>query len=737
MNKNAKWIMSPVDTNLAAVNFVRELKLEKPLKKATLEVTAMGVYVAYINGTRVGDWVMAPGDTQYYARIQVQSFDVTDLLKAESKLEIGVGPGWAIEFRNRGEKEKGTRFSKQMAALAALTLIYADGTREVIGTDTDWKAYTSHVTHSEIYHGETVDLTAPIKCLGNAVYIKVKGKPVPTVGEKICEQERIAPVELIHTPKGETVIDFGQNLTGYVEIKLKGRRGERIVLHHAEVLDKDGNFYTDNMRDATNECIYVSDGNENVFKPSYSFQGFRYVQLVEFPKVEIDLDSFTAIVVHSEMKRTGDFHCGNEKINQLYHNIIWGQKSNYLDIPTDCPQRDERLGWTGDAQVFCRTAAINYDVEKFFDKWLGDMMIEQDSDGAIHEVIPFYLGKSYHSSAAWADACTIIPWELYTAYGNLEMLRRYFPMMKKWVEHMHAAGPEEFLWLGDWHYGDWLGMDAGEDSYTGATPKDLIASAFYAHSTSRLILAGEALGYDMGEYRALYENIVKAFRERYLSGGKLTLVPDLHPEGIKNPPMETQTSYVLILHFGLCEEKDRQALADSLAALITANKGLMTTGFVGTPYLLHALLDNGYAELAYDLLFEERNPSWLYSVTHGATTMWEHWNGIKEDGSFWSADMNSFNHYAYGSVYDWIFGKAVGIIPTSPAYRTVSIVPHPDRRLGFADASIDSRNGKIRARWYYKEDMVYYEFDIPEGVTATVILPSGKTSVLTGGRYLF
>jgi alpha-L-rhamnosidase len=312
-------------------------------------------------------------------------------------------------------------------------------------------------------------------------------------------------------------------------------------------------------------------------------------------------------------------------------------------------------------------------------------------------------------------------------------------MMKKWVDYMHNTGPEEFLWLGGNHFGDWLAMDHGEDSYVGATSTDLIASAYFAYSTSLLIKAGKALGMDVREYEALYQNVVAAFRKHYLPNGELMQYTDLFERGQKNPPRETQTAYTLILYFNLCEEQDRQRFADRLAEMICENGMRMTTGFVGTPYLLHVLSDNGHLDIAYALLLQEQNPSWLYSVTHGATTMWEHWNSLKEDGSFWSTDMNSFNHYAYGAVYDWMFGKMIGIETTehAPAYREVTIAPHPDRRLGFAEASIDSRNGMIRVHWYYKEDVVYYEFEIPAGVTAYMTLPSGYTETLSGGIYHF
>jgi len=466
------------------------------------------------------------------------------------------------------------------------------------------------------------------------------------------------------------------------------------------------------------------------------------VRLSEFPTEAIDLDAFCAIVVHSDMKRTGYFRCGNEKINQLYHNVIWGQKGNYLDTPTDCPQRDERLGWTGDAQVFARTAAINFNVKKFFTKWLGEMAIEQRPNGGIPEFIPRCKknrGEYVAVATGWADAACIIPWEIYLAYGDKKLLAEHYPMMRKWIMYLHYTGPEEFLWLGGDHYGDWLAMDHGEDSYKGATSTDLIASAFYANSVALLLKAEKALGYDTAKFEERYRKVVSAFREHYLPNGELRQYPDLNPNGISDPPNETQTAYALVLKFGLCEEKDRQRFADRLAEMIRENGMRMTTGFLGTPYLLHALTENGHTDVAYELLFQEQNPSWLYSVNHGATTIWEHWNGIKEDGSFWSKDMNSFNHYAYGAVYDWIFGKAVGIEPMddAPAYREITLAPHPDRRLGFADGSIDTQFGTIRSHWYYKDDVVYYEFTIPAGVTAHLTLPSGRTETLGEGTYHF
>lgn len=735
MNKHANWI-STGEAASGAVTFRKQFSPNQTVKKATLSVSAIGVYVPYLDGKRIGNSVLMPGWTNYDHRVQYQTYDVTDRLSAgQHCLEIGVGNGWAL-----GDICQHT-YADRTALIASLDVTYADGTKESVVTDPTWEIVSSQVLFSDLYMGETIDKTAPIRCLGTAVETKVKAKPIPQVGEWITEHERLAPVAVFKTPNGETVIDFGQNMTGYAEVSIRAPRGSRIVLHHGEVLDKNGNFYNANYRDARNEIIYVCSGEDDVFKPLYSFQGFRYLHVVEYPYETVDPNAFRAIVVHSDMQRTGTFRCGNEKINQLYHNVVWGQKSNYLDVPTDCPQRNERMGWTGDAQVFARTAAINYDVETFFKKWLGELALSQSKDGATPGIAPHARWGGGRISAAWGDAACVIPWEIYLAYGNKKLLKENFPMMKKWVDYLHAAGPEEFLWLGGDHYGDWLAMDNGEDSYSGATSNDLIGSAFFAYSTSLLIKAGHALGYDMTDYETLYQNILSAFRAHYLFDGQLHQYPDLHPnrDGAKNPPNETQTAYTLILKFHLCEEKDRQRFADRLAEMIRENGTLMTTGFVGAGYLLHALSENGHTALAYELLFREKNPSWLYAVCHGATTIWEHWNGQKEDGSFWSPDMNSFNHYAYGAVFDWIFGEAVGIKPleSAPAYREVSVSPHPDRRLGFAESSLQTRNGSIRVQWYYKGDTVYYELDIPNGMTAHLTLPSGRTETLPAGSYLF
>ena len=746
--KHQQWIKSPVETGSSAVTFSRRFGWNSDGGRAVIRMSGLGVYQAYINGQKIGKQVLAPGWTSYAYRVQYETYDITEFLGEDNVLSITVAPGWAVG-RIGYQGDKGL-YAPNICAVAELEMTASDGTVEYIVTDTDWEVYTHEVTFADIYDGETVDKTVISEKLGNAVIQDRSFPLVEQVGADICEQEVLAPVELVITPKGERVLDFGQNMTGYVSLKIKANRGEKAVLSFGEVLDSDGNFYNANYRTAKNCVTYICSGGEDFFKPAYSFQGFRYVRIDEYPDVALDMNAFRAIVVHSEMERIGHFACGDEKINQLYHNIIWGQKSNYLDIPTDCPQRDERLGWTGDAQAFCRVAAINYDVRKFFDKWLGDLRLEQGADGSVRGVCPENFGGNYRTriGAGWGDVATIAPWTMYEIYGDEKFLADNFEMMKKWVEYQRATGPNEYLWLTGYHYGDWLAMDAGEDSYVGATSNDLIATAFYAYSTDLLIRAGEVLGKDMSEYRALRENIGKEFRSYFMENGmpkeELPLT-EINIRKNKNTVVDsvrqgmTQTAIVLILHFNLCLPEERLALVEKLCELIRAWGGKMTTGFLGTPYILHVLSENGKQDEAYKLFFQEETPSWLYSVNHGATTMWEHWNGIKEDGSFWSTDMNSFNHYAYGAVGDWMYGEICGvkILKDGAGYKKIRIAPKPCERLGFARCALDTAAGRIKSAWYYKSDCICFEFTVPAGTVAEITLPNGLCETVTGGSYCY
>ncbi len=744
MLEQAKWIKAPDAIGEAAPEFSKTVSLHGKVKQAIAEVSALGVFELLVNGKKVGDGVLAPGWTSYYYRVQSERYDITDLLSAgENTFSIYAGRGWGVSGIGWRSVQN---YTTHISVIAALELVYEDGQVEHIVTDESFSVYEGIVRFTELYDGEVQDLTKARTLVGAAILDdEEKPKIVSRVGEAIKEHERVAAKSLIVTPKGERVIDFGQNLAGYPEIRIKGKRGERISLSCAEVLDKDGNFYTENYRSAKSKIEFTLSGENDVLKPKFTFFGYRYLRLDECPE-NVDLSSFTSIAVYSDMKRTGFFSCGEERINRLYQNILWGQRSNFLDVPTDCPQRDERLGWLGDAQVFCRTASINYDTERFFTKWLGDMALDQKPDGALEGIVPTLKKPFVRVSSAWADAATICPFEVYLAYGNRKLLAENFPMMKKWVDYMHTAGPEEFLWLGGEHFGDWLAMDAGFGTYIGSTQPDLIASAFFAYSTELVVRAGHILGEDVGAYEELYRKVRAAFREAFMKDGMPKTYGDLAEQAKRyagetagNFTALTQTTLVLILKFHLCEENERAKLTTKLVEMIKENDGKMTTGFVGTPYILHALTENGRSDVAYDLLFAEGVPSWLFSVEHGATTMWEHWDGIREDGTFWSRDMNSYNHYAYGAVYDWIFGVSLGItVPDDGAgYAKVRVAPHPDRRLGFAEGGIDSRHGRISSSWHIYGDEIRYEIALPEGVEAEITLPDEAPVHVTGGTHLF
>ena len=753
MFNNAKWITAGADFKESLPSFQKKFTPKGEVKKATAYMTAFGVYDFFIDGKKVGNAIMAPGWTYYTKWIQYQTYDITEMLGKENTLSVTLAPGWAAGFigwqRHKVENYLGAYGNPETSFVATIEIEYANGEKETIVSDESWEIYTTHVLYSEIYDGERVDYTRDIRLVGNA---KATTQPVPSVlpqkGEFVVEREIVTPIELITTPKGETVIDFGQNLAGFVRFRVKGNKGDVVSFSYAEVLDAEGNFYNANYRTAINESTYILDGQERVLNPQFTFQGFRYVRVDSFPG-EVDLNDFQAVVIYSDMQRTGDFSCGNEKINQLYSNIVWGMRSNYIDVPTDCPQRDERLGWTGDAQVFCRTATLNYDVENFFRKWMYDMVQNQNEDGSIAGIIPtFYYQASV--ATAWADAACVCPWEIYRAYGNKDILETCYPMMKKWLGYMRNFGDaeDEFLWVGHpKHYGDWLAMDAGPDYYLGATQLDFIASAYFYYSTGLTIKAGKVLGEDTSELEALQANIRKSFREKFMENGmpKMYMKADALEEnhtGNRIRPVKpvTQTAISLILRFGLYEEEERQALVDKLVELIDEFDGRMSTGFVGTPLILRALSDNGRADVAFNLLLQEKNPSWLFSVNHGATTMWEHWNSQKEDGSFWSTDMNSFNHYAYGAVYDWMFGEMVGLTVSEDGvgYEKVTYKPHTDKRIGFAQASLETRRGKLAASWKYLPDgRIRYELTLPATTTAVVTIPGLPEKTLTGGSYVF
>ncbi len=716
MNFNAKWIRSTKDFGDVAPVFKKEWAFNKQVESVKLFITALGVYDLKVNGKKVSDYVLAPGWTAYQKRLQYQEYDITSLIKEKNEISVVVGRGWFSSPMPGWlwEEHKQERREKSKGLFGEIEVKYVDGSVESIVTDSSWLCGESAVRFSEIYDGEFYDATFETKTWDNCQEFEWSTDIlIPQEGEIIKEMDRVLPKSIFITPKGETVVDFGQVITGYVEINLDAKHGDEVKILHGEVLDQEGNFYNANYRSAKAELKYICKDGKQVWKPTLTFFGFRYILLENYP-IEPMVEQFVGVAVYSEMEQTGYIRTSNEQLNQLFSNVLWGQKGNFLDVPTDCPQRDERLGWTGDAQAFIKTASYNYDVEKFFRKWLRDLAADQRENGAVGPVIPDYLPND-RESAAWGDAATICPWQIYQTYGTEEVLSEQFESMKKWVDYITSSTNDEFLWTGGVHYGDWLGLDAPSGSYKGSTREEFVASAFYAYSTELLIKSGKVIGIDVAEYEKLYENIVNKFRETYTE-------------------YTTQTENILAVWFGLAE--DLQGTADKLAKMIKESGVQMQTGFVGTPYILHVLSNYGYTELAYSLLLRREYPSWLYPIDKGATTIWEHWDGIMENGDFWSDNMNSFNHYAYGAVADWIYEQAGGICPieSEPGFRKVRIEPKTDVRLKELEVSINTRNGKIMSHWLHTEEGLKYE--IETAVPAEVVI-NGKVTEVEPGRYVF
>ena len=715
----------------------RSYRLEKPVRAAYAFTTALGVYHFYINGQKVGDDQLAPGWTSYHHRLLYQTYEITRLLTSgENEFSALLGAGW---YKGEmGFLHNRNNYGKKTAFLCQIELYYTDGSRETLCSDASWQGQDTPVLFSEIYHGETYDARQDF----------CNPYPVSTVpfamscleaqsGCRVRVMETFSVREIIKTPRGETVLDFGQNLTGCVRLSVSGRAGEEVVLRCFEVLDRDGNVYTENLRSARQTIRYILRGGEReTYQPLFTFQGFRYVHVEAFPG-EPAAEDFTALVIHSDMEQTCTFETSNEDVNQLYHNILWGLKGNFLDIPTDCPQRDERLGWTGDAQIFCPTACFLMNTYVFFRKWLRDLAADQTPEGGVPHVIPdiistksnvsdnWLLKSGAHSAAAWADAAVLNPWNLYLAYGDCRILEEQYDSMRAWVEfmHRHADGP---VWRYQLQFGDWVALDAEEGSYYGATPNDLIASAYYAFVTGIFARIAAILGReeDHRTYAALHHEIVEGFHTRFFrADGSMTA--------------DTQTAHIIALHFGLVPEQWREKTAAHLVELLQKEGGHLVTGFVGTPYFTYALSENGYLREAYDLLLRDDFPSWLYQVKMGATTVWEHWDGIKPDGSMWSADMNSFNHYSYGSIGKWIFSFAGGIDTDEacPGYRCVRIAPRAGGNLSFVRTVYRSLYGDVRVSWQKSEENLVLELTIP--CNAEALIDLSPYTILDSGVLCF
>lgn len=736
----ADWISGTDELNgEPCPELERNFSIDGKVKKARIYATALGLYELYINGERVGKDYFTPGWTNYETRLQYQTYDVTDILKnGDNEWKGLLGNGWYKgNLAWEGRKEI---FGDRLALLAQLHLELEDGSEVVIKTDENWKARKSQIEMSEIYHGEVFDARItdekwqPVHVLEHTKNILIAQE-----NEPVRKIETLEPKELIQTPNGEAVLDFGQNMVGWISFDIEGENGQEVEIKHAEILDGDGNFYTANLRTAkqTNKYILSGDGKET-FEPHFTFQGFRYIQLIGFKEEQLKLENFRGVVLHSDMEMTGDFRCSDPLINQLQHNIVWGLKGNFLDVPTDCPQRDERLGWTGDAQMFIRTASYLANVAPFFTKWLRDLKADQEEDGGVPFVVPNVLEgqvdptekskeEKPFSSAAWGDAAVICPWTLYIAYGDKRILAEQYESMKAWISYIKNQGENPYLWNTGFHFGDWLALDSKPDSYIGATDRPYIATAFFAYSTSLVKKTAKILGNDEDYqyFSNLEENIVKALTDEFVTPNGKLAVP-------------TQTGQILALMFNLLEGRAKERAVEKLSELLEESDYHLTTGFVGTPYLNHVLTENGMNDAAYKLLFQKDYPSWLYQITKGATTIWEHWDGIKEDGSFWSTDMNSFNHYAYGAIGDWLYRKVAGIELNEeiPGFKNFTIKPYIGEGLEWAVADLNSMYGKIRSYWKKDESgNIQLEVTIPSNTTASIkLLSADKENVLENGN---
>ncbi len=727
--KNAKWLRAPWDDGVPPV-FRKEFNIKSRIAKAELTVTAMGIYEAELNGIRIGKDLFAPGWTMYQKRLQYQKYDVTELVNSgDNTLDITVANGWCVgKVSYEGRRRV---WAHQPEVIAALEIETCDGEKTVLYSDDSWQAGKGPVRMAEFFDGEIYDARIEKSEFVKSVLThREHSNLIPQEGVPVRVTETLEVKDFIITPKGETVLDFGQNMTGTVEFEINAKCGDEVRISHAEVLDDDGNFFTENYRGAGGVIEYTCKSGEQKYSPRFIFQGFRYIRLDKWPKtvkgIE-DVKSIRALVIHSDMERTGFFECSDAQVNKFFNNVVWGQRSNFLEIPTDCPQRNERCGWTGDAQVFVRTASYNYNVETFFRKWLNDLKACQMANGAVPLVIPDVVYDK-EPSAAWSDAAVICPWQIYLTYGNIQILQDQFESMRAWVEFVRAQGQDEYLWEQGRQYGDWCALDAPcpwpeiskDGSLSGATHPYLVSSAYYAYSTKLLIKAGHALGKDMSEYEALYSKIKSSYQKKYIPNGKI----------ISN----TQTAWALSLYFDLLDDKAYGAA--QLAELVKQAGTALTTGFIGTPYLLHALSDNGYTELAYSLLLRREYPSWLYAVGMGATTIWERWNGITPDGKLNPSDMNSFNHYAYGAAADWLYQTVAGIAPdeNAPGFKHIIFAPKPDNRLDHCRASIDTKYGTVSGGWKRENGSIHYELIIPEGCSATLHL-NNKTEQVEGGTH--
>ena len=734
-----QWIGAPFSggprTTSPAPYLRKEFRITKQVGSARLYATALGLYECYLNGTRVGDELLTPGWTDYNKHIQYQVYDVTDLVRTGTNVCGAIlGDGWGVGHIAWVGRQ---RYTDRPQLLTQIILSYSDGSKEIIATDNTWKVTQGAILESDMLMGESYDARRELTGWCNPGYDDLSwwtaelfadqdAELVATNGPIVKRQEELRPVNIHEIPdfvNRRWIFDLGQNMVGWVRLRVCGDKGTTVSIRYAEVLNPNGTLYTANLRTARNTDYYtLKGGEEEVWEPRFLFHGFRYVELLGFPGIPTE-ETVTGIVIHSDMSPTGTFECSDPLINQLQHNIVWGQKGNFVDVPTDCPQRDERLGWTGDAQVFIRTAAFNMNVAGFFTKWSRDLEDAQLPDGAYPAVAPNPSAWSIGDGGpAWADAGVICPWTIYQCYGETRLLETRYASIQRFVEFLSQTSQNGLRCYAEytgWHgFGDWLALD-GSDGREGGTSKELIGTAFFAYSSQLLAKIAQILGKDKDAER--YDNFSRQAREAFV---KRFVLPDGTLKG------GTQTSYVLALHFDLLPQDLRPIAVAELVRNIEQRDNHLSTGFVGTPYLNLVLSEMGHLETAYQLLKQTTWPSWLYSVTQGATTIWERWDGWTHDRGFQDQGMNSFNHYAYGAVGAWMYAVIGGIDLDSdqPGYKHIIMHPQPGGGITYAKTGLHSMYGLIRSEWTWENNRFEWQIKVPVNSTATVYVPARDAS---------
>jgi alpha-L-rhamnosidase len=709
--------------------FRKQFDVGRSVAHARLYVTALGAYEFELNGARVGEAAFAPGRTEYRKRVPYHVYDVTSLLKSgENVCGAVLGDGWYCGHLHSDPRQT---YGDRPRLLAQLEIQFADGTSAMIATDKTWRTSEGPIRSSDMLMGEDYDARLEIAGWSSPGFvdsgwestIEFADPGIEIVAHRAPPIRRMQDVKPIAPPtvsanKRRWLFDLGQNIVGRIRLKVRADAGKVIDIRYTEMLDKDGKPYTLALRTARATDHYTTKGGgEEIYEPHFTFHGFRYVELRDYPGTPT-IDDVTGIVLHSDTPPTGTFECSDPMINQLQRNIVWSQRGNFLDIPTDCPQRDERLGWTGDAQVFIRTAAFNMDVANFFTKWLQDVSDSQGEDGRIPSVVPHVESIYGEGGPAWADAAVICPWTVYRCYGDRRILETCYPTMERFMQFLerncvnYIRADEHWKWKG---YGDWLSINA-------ETPSDYIGTAFYAYCTRLMTEIATVIGRenDAAKYRTLLEDLRAAWQKRFVDA-----------DGSIN--VETQTAYVLALHFDLLPEDLRAGAFKALVTDIESREMHLSTGFVGTPYLNHVLTRFGRMDIAYALLNQKTFPSWLYPITQGATTMWERWDAWTHEKGFNDTGMNSFNHYAYGAVGEWMYAAIAGIDldGRQAGYKRMVIRPRPGGSLTSARARLQSMYGPIESAWRIENGKMHLDVEIPANTTAMIELPTTDAKSVT------